>query len=457
MFRPTNPSSRISRCHVLLALCCALTLQANSTAHAQNKKAAAMLPTILMLLQDDDVVNLRVGQRINREITSERYKNGLQIKLGRVYENITVSINAGSIPDGAVIEIYVNGEYTQQLQNGINSIDMPASHLASNSIEIRVKQGSLSSWSISSLVALISSPLKGPASRAEAQRFLTRATFGPRVSEMDQLMEVGYEAWLDQQIALPMTNTLAFNDAALQNRLANRRRRLIEEGETDPDKLNSTTLGRGQESVSRMDSWFHAAINGPDQLRQRTAFALSQILVVGDDFGDSGNRNRAYAHYHDVLARNALGNYRTLLKDVTVNPAMAQWLSLRGSVRSGRPGALRSQPDENYAREIQQLFSIGLVELNMDGTVRLDTDNQPIETYTPEIVSNFARVFTGWMWVQRPTGGPILGWETTPLQPWNGEPNNFHDYGEKTLLNYPGTRARGMYKELLKYFKTPTA
>ncbi len=416
-----------------------MLLSGSGNAFSANRQdSAAIIPILALLLGDDGSISLRVGQQIERVFDSERYANGLKIRLGRVYESVDVTINGSDIPTGTNVEIYLNGILYGELENGSNTVRVPASDAKINEIEIRLKNGAPGTWAIGSLAAFISDALRGPRNRAEAQRFLTRATFGARVSEMDLLMQIGYEAWLDRQIATPMTNSLAFMDQAVKDRLANRRQRLINEGETNPDVLNSTFLGRSQESVSRTDSWFHAAINGQDQLRQRMAYALSQILVVGDEFGDSGNRNRAYAGYHDVLAKNALGNYRTLLKDVTINPAMAQWLSLRGSQRTGRPGALRSQPDENYAREIQQLFTIGLVQLNMDGTVKMGNDGQPIETYTPEIVSEFARVFTGWMWVTRPTGGPILGWETTPLVPWGGEPNNFHDYGEKTLLDYPG-------------------
>jgi len=412
----------------------------NSFAHANLQADKSMLVPIIMLLLDDDSarVNLKVGAQISRTVNSTTHSDGVSLAFRTIFEDVELSLTMQGIGSQDSLAVYVNDVYVADLKNGLNTFSLARNLGGETIVEIRSNNHPNAAWSLVSGVALISDPLRGPKSLAESQRFLTRATFGARLQDMTRLMEVGYEQWLDGQLAIPYTNTLNFMDTAVSDRLKNRRLRLISEGETNPDLLNSNFLGRGQESVSRLDSWFHAAINGQDQLRQRVAFALSQILVVGDERGDSGNRNRAYAHYHDVLARNAFGNYRTLLGDVTINPAMAQWLSLRGSQRVGRPGRLRSRPDENYAREVQQLFTIGLVMLDMDGTPILGADDRPIETYTPTLVGEFARIFTGWMWVQRPTGGPIDGWETTPLTPWGGEPNAFHDRGEKTLHSYPG-------------------
>ncbi len=161
--------------------------------------------------------------------------------------------------------------------------------------------------------------------------------------------------------------------------------------------------------------WDHI-VGADDQLRQRMAFALSQILVYSDA-ADSDQPMRA--HYQDILIRNAFGNYRELLEEVTYSSAMGEWLTYRGN-RKGDPRRGR-MPDENYAREILQLFSIGLIELNLDGTPRLDAQGQQIETYTNADIEGLARVFTGLSWAggeffREPQDGNIQPMEMYPEQ-----------------------------------------
>jgi uncharacterized protein (DUF1800 family) len=160
------------------------------------------------------------------------------------------------------------------------------------------------------------------------------------------------------------------------------------------------------------------------------AFALSEIMVVSQ-LGALQARPFAVADYYDVLARNAFGNYRDLIEEVTLHPAMGVYLSMLGN-RAPNP-ALNIRPDENYARELMQLFSIGLVELNIDGTERLDGNNQPIPTYDQEIIEGFAHVFTGWTWAGSPSFGsgrvPVAS-QYTPMELWPA----FHDTGTKQLL-----------------------
>ena len=409
---------------------------ANKITNAKADNAANLLPVLMLLLDEDGPVRLTVGQVNTQGYSSDRYPDGIDFEYGALTDDVRLTIDAQGISNGAVVEVLINGVVVGTLSNGRNTFTISASGGANNQITIRTRAGSSGAWTITRISGLL---LSGPQTRAEAQRFLTRATFGPTLTEINRVMEIGYEAWLDEQIALPTTLSLPFMDRALEDRLSNRRKRLVSEGVTDPAVLNITSLGKGQRANTRMDSWMNTAVTGRDQLRQRMAFALSQIFVVGDSLGDSSIRARAYAHYQDVLARNALGSYRTLLKDVTVNPAMGNWLSFRGNIRLGRNGS-KSQPDENYAREIQQLFTIGLVELNMDGTPKLDSNGQEIETYTQAIISEFARVFTGWNFIEQQNNTrPVPGWESLTLRPWNGEPNTFHDYDAKQLHVYPGT------------------
>ena len=187
----------------------------------------------------------------------------------------------------------------------------------------------------------------------------------------------------------------------------------------------------GQLHTDRVDIWFRNALWGDDQLRQRVAFALSEIMVVSQ-LGALQGRPFAVADYYDMLAENAFGNYRDLIEKVTLHPAMGVYLSMLGNEKPNP--ALNIRPDENYARELMQLFSIGLVQLNIDGTVALDGNNQPIPTYDQEIIEGFAHVFTGWTWRGSPSFGsgrvPVSS-QYFPMEHWP----DFHDTGEKMLLN----------------------
>ena len=141
--------------------------------------------------------------------------------------------------------------------------------------------------------------------------------------------------------------------------------------------------------------------NHTDQLRQRVAFALSEIFVISDQNTTLVNYAAGMAHYYDILTTDAFGNYRNLLQDVTLNPAMGVYLNMVGNQRAN--SAMNIHPDENYAREINQLFSIGLVMLKLDGTPK----SPSTPTYTQSTISTFAHVFTGWTWS---AGAPWWGW-----------------------------------------------
>lgn len=187
----------------------------------------------------------------------------------------------------------------------------------------------------------------------------------------------------------------------------------------------------GQLHSDRVDKWFRNVIDGPDQLRQRVAFALSEITVVSQ-LGALTQAPYAVADYYDQLALNAFGNYRDLLGIVTLHPAMGVYLSMLGNQKPNP--ALNIRPDENYARELMQLFSVGLVELNLDGTVKLDNMGQPIPTYDQEIIEGFAHVFTGWNYAGAPTFEQARqndNNQTVPMQLYPA----FHDTGSKSLLN----------------------
>jgi uncharacterized protein (DUF1800 family) len=231
-------------------------------------------------------------------------------------------------------------------------------------------------------------------------------------------MQIGREAWINEQFNLPQTYHLPL----LENRFTEIGWTIAPEVETDDGYFRD---------LQRSDIWWEIMLWGDDQLRQRVAFALSQILVISNVSDVLYNDTRGIANYQDILATHAFGNYRDLLEAVTLNPMMGEYLSM---VRNEKADATRNiRPDENYARELMQLFSIGLVELNQDGSVKLDANNQPIPTYDQTTVKELARVFTGWnmatanqWWEWKDTGDA----EVLPMKPFN----QYHDTGEKILF-----------------------
>src|SRR5690606_5866312 len=208
---------------------------------------------------------------------------------------------------------------------------------------------------------------------------------------------------------------------------------------------------------SRQEAWWLHSIRADDQLRQRVAFALSELLVVSDQGGAIEGYPIAMAHYYDLLVDGAFGNYRNLLENVTLSPVMGHYLSM---FKNRKPDAEENiRPYENYAREIMQLFSVGLVQLAANGTILL-SGGQPIPTYNQDTIRGFAHVFTGWNWANCPmTGGgqwwewewcpsgpvdwPDPGWDAwwmVPMEPWE----SYHASAEaKQLLVYTGSALPG--------------
>jgi uncharacterized protein (DUF1800 family) len=214
-----------------------------------------------------------------------------------------------------------------------------------------------------------------PATDGEAARFILKASLAATEPEIADIRSVGYVAWLDKQMDIPIS-------------------------QTGVDWLSS----RGYDQVTVDEFYFrdtladnmvwNQLITSPDPVRKRLAYALSQFFVVSTNGIEIEWRSNAMAAYWDVLNRHTLGNFRQLLEDITLNPAMGVYLStLDNKKEDTRTGRV---PDENYAREVMQLFTLGLNELNNDGTKKTGSTGQPIETYTNADVSNLARVFTGY-------------------------------------------------------------
>jgi uncharacterized protein (DUF1800 family) len=248
-------------------------------------------------------------------------------------------------------------------------------------------------------------------SRTDAYRLLTQASFGPTEAEIQHVMEVGVEQWIDEQLSLPVraAHLKRWNDDAKLNR-------------------------DGATSNSVVSSFYQEALQDDDQLRQRVTFALSEIFVVSMvDLGLAGAKSQAAASYLDMLAQHAFGNYRDLIGAVATHPAMGVYLSAMANRKENAD--VGRIPDQNFAREVMQLFSIGLVELNPDGTPKPG----PVYTYGPADIDGLSHVFTGFSWA-----GPDQSKERffnnadvqapyrlyTPMQPYP----QYHSTAEKDFL-----------------------
>ena len=239
---------------------------------------------------------------------------------------------------------------------------------------------------------------------ASAVRFLNHATFGATDADVAALKPAWRRGWLNAQFELPATTTHWDGVAAAQAAWA----------ADDPTR----TIADAPNSMWDWSVW-KVCMTAPDQLRKRVGYALSQIMVISIEGLASGgyNNTRLAASYVDTLEQHAFGNFRALLEAVSIHPAMGYYLSHRGNRKAEYPGGDMNQPplrvpDENYAREVMQLFTIGLVELEPDGRVKVDENGQPIETYGEDDVRGLARVFTGWDWLPRSDAD----WARKPMQ-----------------------------------------
>jgi len=247
------------------------------------------------------------------------------------------------------------------------------------------------------------------ATEVEAQaaaRLLAQATFGPSMDSIDAVRRLGIEAWVDDQFTRIGDSHLAHGQTYYP--------------------------GGGSKFGPRQNKWLLDAIEGQDQLRLRVAFAYSQIFVTSDKPENLTQSQYGMANYYDILRENAFGNYRDLIEKVTLSPIMGVYLSMLQNAK-GDP-ATNTRADENFAREVMQLFSIGLHELNLDGTTINDALGNPIPAYTQSDIEEYARVFTGWDWHNIDVWGRIpldtVANKIDPMTPYPG----YHDEGQKALL-----------------------
>ncbi|WP_263382186.1 DUF1800 domain-containing protein [Granulicella arctica] len=242
---------------------------------------------------------------------------------------------------------------------------------------------------------------------ATAARLLDQATFGPTLNDIQHVQNVGVSGYLTEQFNTPATllPTIAIPAPTIC--------------------VNTTTPCEESE-------WWQAVITGPDQLRQRVAFALSEIFVVSTDSVNA----RAVTTFQNTLANDAFTNYYTIMQDVSLSPAMGAYLNMLNSYKPGTVNGVVQIANENYPRELMQLFTLGINQLNADGTLQLDESSQPIPVYTEAQVQAFARAYTGWTYanvsgIGAPAKYPNVANYTMPMAALESA----HDISAKILLN----------------------
>lgn len=247
-----------------------------------------------------------------------------------------------------------------------------------------------------------------------ASRFLSQATLGYDMDDINTVTAMGLEDWIDEQLALPISFLL--KDKTEEYRVFS--------DDNNPDDV-------GTNSRFWRYAWWQYHMSSDDVLRQRVALALSEILVISQN-SSFGNNGHTMADYYDILLEHAFGNYRDLLQDVTYHPSMGVYLTYLNNPKTDT--TQNRFPDENYAREVLQLFSIGTTKLNMDGTEVLDAQGVPMSAYNNTDIQEFSKVFTGLTWWNRTNffrGALNLDSWLQPMVMWN----DYHEPGEKYLLD----------------------
>ena len=259
-------------------------------------------------------------------------------------------------------------------------------------------------------------------SQEDATRMLQQSSFGATPQDVAHLQSVGFDAYLNEQVAAAPTGYSGF---AYVTHAVPTSCQYDAAAPTGPASLCS----RDNYSLFQVQRrFFQNALSGSDQLRQRVAFALSQIFVVS---GTEINEAYGMAAYQNMLLRDAFGNFRDLLNDVTLSPVMGNYLDMVNNDKANP--ASGTTPNENYARELLQLFSIGVNLLNIDGSVQTDTQGRPIPAYNEDVIEGYAYLFTGWTYPPRPG---VTSYWTDPVN-YEGDMvsvASHHDTGSKLIL-----------------------
>jgi Protein of unknown function (DUF1800) len=316
---------------------------------------------------------------------------------------VVSSTGTSPLPLGIFSTTVTGSGFTAQSLAQLNGAALSTTYVNATTLNITGFAGPASSANLTvSNGTLVSAPLVVPVgvqapvvSVSAARRFLEQAAFGPTPADAANVQTIGFEAWINQQLALPVISN-----------------------------YNAITGDQG----GMPNAFLTNAVTNSDQLRQRVAFALSEIFTISIT---KVIWNGDMIPYEQMLINDAFTNYRKILGDVTLSPGMGEYLDMANNAKANP--AAGTAANENFAREVMQLFSLGDVLLSQDGTVQVDASGIPLPTYLQPNISELARVFTGWTYVN-PGGQP--NWpsyinSSGPMVPYTA----MHDFGSKTLLN----------------------
>ena len=317
----------------------------------------------------------------------------------------SIVLTGSNIVAGATVNFGATPLTTTYFSGGELTASGTATSAQIGSVPITIQNpnpGSASSSAINASVVAANAVV----SANVADRFLEQSTFGPNLSSIAQVQQVGLQGFLTSQLSLPVTPF--------------------------PDPAAAET------NLTSVQSRFYVqAVAAPDQLRQRVAFALGLIWTIS---GNTINLPQAFTPYLKLLRADAFGNYRTIMEDVTLSPAMGDYLDM---VNNDKPTSTSNHANENYARELMQLFTLGTSLLNPDGSPQLDGSGNQIATYSQDQVQQFAKAFTSWTYPTMP--GATLVKHNPPY--WTGPMVSLstnHDTTQKQLLTYPGAANGGL-------------
>jgi uncharacterized protein (DUF1800 family) len=343
----------------------------------------------------------------------------------------TVVLTGSKFINGA--QVLVNGVPAPTTFNSGNQLTATVDLTNPGNLDLQVLNPAPGPATSADLIATVNgTPLVPVVSPDDAARFLEQATFGATDSDIRDVSLNGFQWWLNQQFAIPATpSEPAVEQAVIVN--------------NPPCASGDVTCNAAlfvendQDEGLVQDAFWQQSITANDELRQRVKYALSQLFVISSNNSTAiQNMPRGEASYYDMLGADAFGNFRQLLQDVTLHPMMGQFLSMLMNDK----GNATTDPDENYAREVMQLFTIGLWQLNDDGSQMVDANGNPIPTYSNTDVMGLAAVFTGFSWnVPGDTSddawsncciyvGPGYGEELLPMQSYPSH----HSTVEKDFL-----------------------
>lgn len=310
----------------------------------------------------------------------------------------TLEVDGSNFLSGSQIQVGGSSVTTTYISPRIlqATVNVPAGTKTLNVTVVNPNPGSSTSNTASASVYVL--PV------APAARLLDQATFGPTLTDIHHVQSIGIDAWITEQFNTPATPLVNI-----------------------PNPLPPVCSAANTPVNCEESEWWQTVLTGNDQLRQRVAMALSEIFVISSNSVNA----TTITYYHNMLANDAFTNFLTIMHDVSVSPGMGAYLNMLNSAKA--PGGQIA--NENYARELMQLFTIGLYAMNQDGTLQLDASGNPIPTYTQAQVQAFAQAFTGWTYATSTGGVPSKFPNTTPnyLAPMVAV-ESAHDTSAKTLL-----------------------